>query len=186
MSAGLFFQLLACAVTLAIYMLSAETSQVSSMDFCNAVLGTTLTLSSTYLYCYFSENVTYNLASIGQSFYQSDWYRLPPEQQKLAILSIQRAQREFRMTGLGLVDCSLRIFSSVRCFLVISSRLLLDYRKWAYICSCFSDYTSHLVVLLIHARIQINWTQRRNHYFRMEIYDLFRLFEYWKSCKTIE
>lgn len=113
MSAGLFFQLLACAILLAIFMVGMSGNRISSLDFILAAYFAMMVMSSTYGYSYFSEKVTSDLASIGEAFYQSNWYECPVNQQKIYIVSIQRAQNEFRTKGLGLVECSLRVYSSV-------------------------------------------------------------------------
>lgn len=63
--------------------------------------------------CVFSEVITHDLCTIADIFYGYAWYRLPVKQQKLFILPIQRANKALRLTGLGLVDCSLRVFASV-------------------------------------------------------------------------
>lgn len=124
-SAGVFFQLLACALSLAVHMVGLEISSIASSTFITSVCATAIIISSTFAYCYFSENVTNDLASIGESFYSSKWYQLPINQEKLFIMPIQRSQIEFRITGLGLVDCSLVIFTSVRVVLVSSLIILL-------------------------------------------------------------
>lgn len=74
----------------------------------------TMTASTTYVFCYFAENVTDDLLSISDSFYQSNWYQYPAKQQRtLFMLAIRRAQSECRMSGLGLVDCSLGVYTLV-------------------------------------------------------------------------
>lgn len=113
MSTGLFFQLLVCATSLAVYMVGMEASGALSMRFWVAFFGLSNTILTTYAYCYLSEYVTYNLAMIGDYFYNCAWYRLSVELQTLFILPIQRAQLKFRINGLGIVECSLRVFSSV-------------------------------------------------------------------------
>lgn len=114
MSAGLFFQLLVCAVSLAVYMIGIESNSNFSVSFLVSIVGLTDTILSTYAYCFLSEYVTYELSSIGDHFYNGAWYRLPVKQQQLFILPIQRAQLEFRINGLGIVECSLRVFASVK------------------------------------------------------------------------
>lgn len=113
MSVGLFFQLLVCAASLAVCMVGMEKSELFSMSFFLALAGLSTAISSTYIYCFLSENVTNELSAIGGIFYDCEWYRLPVKQQKLFGVAIQRAQKPFRMTGLGLVECSLRVFTSV-------------------------------------------------------------------------
>lgn len=113
MSAGLFFQLLVCAVSLAVYMFGIETNQTFGMQFVSSIIGLFSLVASTYFYCFFSEKYTSDLGQIAFNFYQFAWYRLPPRQQKYFVMPIQRAHKELRLTGLGLVECSLKIFASV-------------------------------------------------------------------------
>lgn len=66
-----------------------------------------------YIYCYFSENMTATSFEIGDVVYNSLWYEMLMKQQKAMILMIERSQKEFRLTGLELVECSLPTFLSV-------------------------------------------------------------------------
>lgn len=66
-----------------------------------------------YLFSLLSENVTLDLGAAGTSFYNCAWYLLPVKHQQLLVVTIQRGQIEFRMSGLGLVECSLRVFTAV-------------------------------------------------------------------------
>lgn len=113
MSVGLFFQLLVSAVSLAIYMFGIESNGNLSVSFFISIIGLTSVITTTYIFCFLSEYVTYKLSDIGDHFYNCAWYNLPVKQQKMFILPIQRAQVEFRINGLGLVECSLNVFSSV-------------------------------------------------------------------------
>lgn len=119
MSVGLFFQLLICAVSLAVYMMGMETSQVFGLTFFISISGIINNLTATYIYCMLSENATLDLGKIGNIFFNCAWYQLPVKQQKLFVMPIQRGQIEFRMTGLGLVKCSLRVFTAVSFILEI-------------------------------------------------------------------
>lgn len=83
------------------------------MAFLASMAGLNSVLTPTFAYCLLSDNVTWHLHSIAEHFYYFSWYRLPVKQQKLFIFPIRRAQKPFRMSGHGIVDCSLRVFSSV-------------------------------------------------------------------------
>lgn len=113
MSVGFFFQLLVHAISLAVYMLGIETNNSHNASFFISMIGVIVTTTTTYIYCFLSEFVTHELAVIGDYFYDCAWYYLPARQQKLFIMPIQRTHLEFRMTGLGIVQCSLGVFSSV-------------------------------------------------------------------------
>lgn len=111
----LFYQLVLCAVNTAIflYVLGLQ-GLLLNLDALVCLMGILSVLFPTFIYCHLSESLTFKLCSVGLIYYSCAWYCLPIKQQKLIILPIKRAQKEVRMTGLGIVDCSLSIFSSVR------------------------------------------------------------------------
>lgn len=114
MSPVLFFLLLSYAIIIAIFLLDFE-----AVDEFTFVVYGMLTAFSNFvmqlvIYSRLSENVTRDLFASGDLFYDSPWYQLAPNLQKLYALPILRSQREFRLTGLGIIECSLRVFASVR------------------------------------------------------------------------
>lgn len=92
-----------------------------NVNFGVMLFGLCVTILSIYILCFLSENVTNTLEAIGDIFYNSAWYRLPPKQQELFIVPIQRAQINFRLSGIGIVECSLKVFLLVRRFRFCSS-----------------------------------------------------------------
>lgn len=109
---GIFFvQLLWCAVEMA-FLLSTLESE-STLVVWVSILAIPSVMLPTFFYCKLSENLTTDLAVIGDAFYDCAWFNLLAKQQEFFLMPIQRAQIEFRCTGLGIVDCSLRIFLSV-------------------------------------------------------------------------
>lgn len=166
LSVGIFFQLLVCAVSLAVYMYGVETTD----QLISAVvpISTSIaTIATTYIYCFLSEKVTHYLSIVGDYFYNCAWYRLTIKQQRLFISPIQRAQLKFRITGLGIVDCSLGVFSSVIFFRNSKpcsfkwSWPLNDYKYSVSIfCAPFSlnwftDYACSWIVLSSNAWFQV-------------------------------
>lgn len=109
----LFYQMLFTAIELASYMFAIDEAQAMSPSNITAILGALTVLLPTFLFCKLSENVTEALQVIGDAFYGCSWYRLSGKQQQLFLLPVQRAQKAFRMNGLGIVDCSLEVFASV-------------------------------------------------------------------------
>lgn len=109
----IFYQMLFSAIELASYMFAMDETQGMSLTNVTAVIGALTVLLPTYLFCKLSENVTAKLWMTGNAFYECSWYRLSAKQQKLVLLPIQRSSQEFRMNGLGIVDCSLAIFTTV-------------------------------------------------------------------------
>lgn len=78
-----------------------------------AFINLTLILMIMFTYCLLSERITLDLLQIGDVFYNSEWYRLPFKEQRLLVLPIGRAQRVFRLSGYGLINCSLAVFLTV-------------------------------------------------------------------------
>lgn len=166
MSVSLFFQLLICAASLAVYLVGLEASSFLELSFYVTLSGITVALVPTYLFCLLSENVSLDLGAIGASFYDCAWYQLPVRQQLMFVMPIQRGQQTYHMSGLDLVDCSLRAFTMVsRSFIPPPSRvcvcvgdfdfyslyLLLRIAKAVKTYFCFTDSSSHVVLLSHHA-----------------------------------
>lgn len=122
-SASVFYQLLVCASIIALNLLALETQNWLSLERIVSIYEVLVYIALTFLYCNVSDTVTTNLYDIGDTFFGCLWYTLPLAQQKLFILPIQRSQRRFHLTGLGLVDCSLRNFLSVLAFIAFEISL---------------------------------------------------------------
>lgn len=116
MSAVLFLQMLFSAVQLASFISTVdETKGMTGMNNVAIVRAATVLLP-TYHFCNQSDIITGRLEMVGDAFFECSWYRLSTRQQRLFLLPVQRAQKEFRMNGLGIVDSSLLIFSAVNIF----------------------------------------------------------------------
>lgn len=116
MSEVLFYQILLSAVELAAFMYVVDGGVAASPTNIAAVIGALTVFLPTLLFCKLSETVTVHLEAIGDTFYACSWYCLSARQQKLFMLPIERAHKVFRMQGMGIVDCSLAIFSSASVF----------------------------------------------------------------------
>lgn len=113
MSSILFVLLLLYGITIGVFMFGAISCDPTTVAFYGSVCALSDKLAELLMYCYLSENVTSDLGATGDAFFHSLWYRLPIKLQKLYIIPIQQSQKEFRLTGLGIVECSLRIFITV-------------------------------------------------------------------------
>lgn len=109
----IFYQMLFSAIDLATFMFAIDETKGMNPSNSTAIEGALTVLLPSYMFCVLSENVTGRFADIGNAFYGCPWYYLSAQQQKMFLLPIQRAQKEFRLNGLGMVDCSLEIFSRV-------------------------------------------------------------------------
>lgn len=131
MSVILFLLLLSYAVTIAICLTALNLVEPFGVAFFGFVASCFNLLMQLIIYCAFSENVTTDLYATGDIFYEFPWYRLPVDLQKLFILGILRAQSEFRLTGLGIIECSLKVFASVMYLNVVLS--ILFYIFYIYV-----------------------------------------------------
>lgn len=102
-----------CTISIALNLYALELNNTISAEAMDALFDLFLVVMLMFTYCYLSERVTADLFDIGDIFYNVDWFQLPVNQQRFLVLPIQRSQRELRLQGLGLFDCSLAIFSSV-------------------------------------------------------------------------
>lgn len=153
MEAALFHQLLFCAVNIATFLVAIESNDLLSVTFCASMAGMTNVLLPSALYCRLSDNLTWNLYSIGDDFFNFTWYRLRIRQQKLFLLPIERSQGELRLKGLGIVECSLRVFSSVNIMICV---ILFDGNIQTYcivVFRIFTDNSNGLLVFSSHAKL---------------------------------
>lgn len=105
---------LTCTIVIASSLFVLELNVFLSIEALIAFINLICVLMPMVIYCYLSEWVTSDLLEIGDIFYNSPWHQLPSKEQRLVALPIGRAQRMFRLRGVGLIDCSLAVFSSVK------------------------------------------------------------------------
>lgn len=115
MSGILFSVLLSCVFLLTLVLFSLDQSTENDIILLNCM---SLFHFNTicYIYCYFSETITANSFKIGDYAYDLLWYKMWLKQQKAIMMIIGRSQKRFRLTGLGLIDCSMETFLTVFTF----------------------------------------------------------------------
>lgn len=106
---------LTCTLIIALSLFVVEV-QLLRAEALYALINLTLIMMIMFTYCLLSERITSDLLEIGDVFYNSVWYRLPFKEQRLLVIPIGRAQRVFRLSGLGLINCSLAVFLTVTVF----------------------------------------------------------------------
>lgn len=113
MSAALFALLLTYAITVAVTLLATEANGTINLGLFAIIGGLLHIIGQMGIYCFLSENLTSSLRENGEHFYETPWHSLHIKLQKLYILPIQQSQKKYRLTGLGIIECSLRILASV-------------------------------------------------------------------------
>lgn len=105
MSGVLFSLLIVCAVITALSLFGLQTNDWISYDTVVSVYEMFGVVVAAFIYCYLSSHVTTYLLDASDIFiYDCKWFMLPAHQQKLIILPMQRAQREFYFNGLGMIN----------------------------------------------------------------------------------
>lgn len=149
MSVLIFFQMLFSATELASFLFAID--ETKGMDLMNgtAILGGWTILMPTYLFCQLSENVSVSMQMISDAFYGCAWYCLSAKQQTLFLLPMQRAQKEIRINGLGIVDCSLAVFASVnaRAIYIQYPDVLL------FVFNAYADHSDHFFIFFALAQL---------------------------------
>lgn len=113
MNVVIFYQMLFSANELALFLFQIDAANAMSAYNFIPISGASTVLLPTFLFCKLSENMSAQLQTIGEAFYECSWYCLSARQQRGFLLPIQRAQKEVRMNGLDIVECSLENFSAV-------------------------------------------------------------------------
>lgn len=152
MSSTFFFLLLCSAINTAILLLAVDVDNLFTITTVSVIDGLVFVFVQTFFYCYLSEGVTSKLRSIGDIFYESAWYQLPVKQQQMVQLPILQSEREFRLMGLGIIDCSLWVFVSVSI-------------KWTnigciffiFLLSTSTDLSNSWLLLYFNAELQMSW-----------------------------
>lgn len=119
LSVPLFANLLTCATVIAFNLLLLEVSDHIDFSIAASLYNMSTGVTMALIFCYLSEHITAALLRIGDAFFESIWYRLPPGQQKLVALSINRSQKTFSLKGLGIIYCSLFTFLQVNLILYL-------------------------------------------------------------------
>lgn len=123
----IFTMITTCTVITAFNLFAIELLGVFGVEAMNIFSNLSLELLLLFMYCFLSESLTGDLLDVGNIFYSSEWFQLTAKEQLLLMLPMRRAQCEFRLKGLGLVDCSLNVFSSVRELSFSNTSFTLDF-----------------------------------------------------------
>lgn len=115
LSGSYFFQMMVCAVFIAV-VLSSLDEQIESLAIEVIVVNLfslLLELLLNYFSCAYAQEVTTYAAELAEITYTSEWYRLPMEQQKIIQFMIFRAQEPFYLNGYQIFMCSMPTFLAV-------------------------------------------------------------------------
>lgn len=134
MQVTLFNLTFTCVICVAFNLFVFELIESLNVEVMVAFIDIGFVIGLTFALFYIAEWITSDLLSVGDHFYNSDWFQLPVRQQQLLVLPIQRAQRELRFKGLGLFDCSLPVFTSVKSIFIAYRLLSIIHAFYVFFC----------------------------------------------------
>lgn len=137
MSGVIFSTLLGCVLYLALMLYSLDQATVIDVALFIKVTSLSTMLIVGHMCCHFSETITTNSFKIGEDAYDLLWNEMTVNQQKAIVLIIARSRIEFRLTGLGLIDCSLRSFLTVTIIFLLCLSTF-QYFEWNLIVFIFT------------------------------------------------
>lgn len=171
MSTILFLLLLSYSITIAALLISLQLLNTLTVASFGLVIAVVNILTQILIYCAFSENMTHDLLATGDIFYNSPWYRLSVTLQKLYVLSILRPQRKFRLSGLGIIECSLGVFASVGVFSSYSHLTTKSPQAKVLVFSSNIDYTNGVFIFPFVEKPKLDLC-KRNRSFPEEYWNL--------------
>lgn len=113
MGAAFFFETLTFIGILALVLLSIDQTDGIDSDAWLILNNSPVYCSISFVFCFLSEKITTKSLECAIIAYNATWYEMSIIDQKAIILIIMRSQKEYRITGLGLVNCSLEVFLKV-------------------------------------------------------------------------
>lgn len=83
------------------------------------------------MYCHFSTQTSFRIASIGDIAYGANWYGYPPEVQKYLVMIIARSQEPIFFSGFGFIFCTMEVLLKVSVYcrrtLTFLIRIFIDF-----------------------------------------------------------
>lgn len=114
LSGSFFFQMTVCAAFIAIVLSSIdENVRQITFEMVINIFCLLLELQLNFFSCAYATSVTTHANEIGEIVYNSEWYRLSIEQQKMAQFIIYRTEEPFYMKGYKIFTCSMETFQAV-------------------------------------------------------------------------
>lgn len=159
----LFHMSLMCTIVIALNLFAFELNDPLSLQGMNVFINLMVFVMLTFAHYFLSERLTSNLLEIGDIFYNSSWYRLPVKRQRLLVLPIERGHCVLRLRALGLFDCSLENFASVKLCsffrqILIGSYLLFNFSHFSPLFVFFllltnTDHSDSWLIFSFHTPI---------------------------------
>lgn len=114
-SGYLFYQFIFTLNYIAYFIFAMDGVQAKSIDFNVLIVYNFLVTSIclNFILCYYADNLTEEASGVADAMYNTAWFEMPVEQQKLLLLPICRSQKLIRLTGFGVYTYSLQNFARI-------------------------------------------------------------------------
>lgn len=100
-------------MTIVAFQVGVANRQIDGGFFMN-VVSVVVSIFILFIYCYFGESVTVNFSKYCDSLYESKWYNLSANNQKIVMLMIQNSHRPLYFHGFHFVVLNLGTFGKVK------------------------------------------------------------------------
>lgn len=145
-----------------------------SIDDAFLINALTTQLVINYVLCHFVTGLTWKALSVANIIYDTPWYELPKSQQNAVSIILQRAQKPFYLSGMGILDCSLETYLNVKemIFVVVGSvEVIVNFRLMnaflnGYTVNIFQLIRAALSYFMIFRTLNesmwVDWDRRRS------------------------
>lgn len=114
-SGYLYYQFIFTLNYIAFFIFVVDGVLTKAIDF-NDVLVYFFLIAATcvnFILCNYADKLTQEASEVGDAIYNTAWYEMPIEQQKMLLLPIARSQKLIRLTGFGIYTYSLENFARI-------------------------------------------------------------------------
>lgn len=114
-SGYLFYQCIFTLNYIAFFIFVMDGMLTKTSDF-NDLLVYTFLIAATcvnFVLCYYADKLTQEASEVADVMYDTAWYEMPIQQQKLLLLPICRSQKLIHLTGFGVYTYSLQNFGRI-------------------------------------------------------------------------
>lgn len=114
-SGAFFFQIVICAIFIAIILSSLDQNlQNMTYEFVINLFCLLLEIQLNFISCHYAQTVTTQSFEIADVIYNSFWYRMPIREQKMIQMTIHLSQKPVHLKGYKIFTCSMETFLTVR------------------------------------------------------------------------
>lgn len=114
-SGYLFYQFFFTLNYIAFFIFVMDGVLTKAIDFNDVIVYNFLVAATcvNFILCNYADKLTQEASEVADAMYNTAWYDMPVEQQKMLLLPIARSQKLIRLTGFGIYTYSLQNFGRI-------------------------------------------------------------------------